>query len=200
MKTRSFRFALVAAVVSAGGLGLTACAGPMWIASHGDVQEHVSREGARAQTAEAQLGDRVTAADQVAHDASAKADAVAVAAKHPYQYQVLLQDDSVKFASNSAKLSAEAQNRLTELAAKLQSEDKNVYIEIQGHGDSRGSVAHNKALGERRAQAVREFLADKGVPLPRMSTISYGEEKPKTAEQNPGGNAENRRVMLVVMG
>jgi outer membrane protein OmpA-like peptidoglycan-associated protein len=122
------------------------------------------------------------------------------AAKHPFAYSVLMQDDSVVFRTNSAKLSDEAQKRLTEIADKLKSENQNVYIEIQGHGDTRGSKAHNRALGERRAAAVREYLAAQGVPLPRMTTISYGETRPKSTEATAAAHAENRRVVLVVMG
>jgi outer membrane protein OmpA-like peptidoglycan-associated protein len=106
----------------------------------------------------------------------------------------------VVFKTNSAQLSDEAQKRLTELADKLKAEDRNVYIEIQGHGDIRGSNAHNRALGERRAEAVREFLADQGVPLPRMTTISYGKERPKSAKATSAAHAQNRRVVVIVMG
>lgn len=192
MKRHVSMLVLVAAM--GGGLALSACA------THDDVAQAVGAETSRAQAAEQQLGDRVSSADATAKDAVARADAAATSAKHPFAYSVLMQDDSVVFKTNSAMLSDEAQKRLTELADRLKSEDRNVYIEIQGHGDVRGSRSHNRALGERRAEAVREYLADQGVPLPRMTTISYGEARPKTQETTPAAHAENRRVVLVVMG
>ena len=194
MKIRLIRPVLAAAALGSGAVALSACA------THDDVAQAVGAETSRAQAAEAQLGDRVSSVDAAVKDASARADAAAASAKHPFAYSVLMQDDSVVFNTNSAKLTDEAQKRLTEVAEKLKSEDRNVYIEIQGHGDVRGTKAHNRALGERRAQAVREYLASQGVPLPRMSTISYGEEKPKNAETSPDAHAENRRVVLIVMG
>ncbi len=193
-RQRLLRSICAVACLSAGGFALSACA------THDDVAQAVGVESQRAQSAEAQLSERVNSADASAKDASARADAAMAATKHPFAYQVLLQDDSVVFPTNSARLSDEAQKRLTEIADKLKSENQNVYIEIQGHGDTRGSKAHNRALGERRAAAVREYLASQGVPLPRMTTISYGEERPKNAETTAAAHAENRRVVLVVMG
>jgi outer membrane protein OmpA-like peptidoglycan-associated protein len=191
---RFLRSICAAAVLSSGGFALSACA------THDDVAMAVGAETQRAQSAEAQLGAQVNSADATAKDAVARADAAQASAKHPFAYAVLLQDDSVVFKTNSATLSDEAQKRLIEISDKLKSENQNVYIEIQGHGDTRGSKAHNRALGERRAAAVREFLASQGVPLPRMTTISYGETQPKTAETDAAAHAQNRRVVLVVMG
>jgi outer membrane protein OmpA-like peptidoglycan-associated protein len=194
MTPHQFRTTLLASTLGAAALTLGACA------THEDVATAVGVETTRAQAAEAQLSDRVGAADAAAKDASARADAAMAAGKHPFTYSVLMQDDSVVFNTASAKLSDEAQKRLTEVAEKLKSEDRNVFIEIQGHGDVRGSQAYNQRLGERRAEAVRLFLAKQGVPLPRMTTVSYGEENPKNAEKDPAAHAENRRVVLVVMG
>jgi outer membrane protein OmpA-like peptidoglycan-associated protein len=199
MKTYLLKTALFAAV-AAGGLSLAACAGPIWPASVGQLHDHVEGEHNRAVAAEAATNEKVASVDQVAHDAVARADAAAASAKHPFTYAVLMQDDSIVFKTNSSALSDEAQKRLTEIADKLKSENQNVYIEIQGHGDTRGSKAHNNALGERRAAAVREYLATQGVPRPRMTTVSYGEEKPANAEQTDAAHAQNRRVVLVVMG
>jgi len=201
MTNYPYKSVLVAAV-SVGGLALSACAMPIWPSSTGQVHNHVETEHNRAVAEEQALHAKIASVDQVSQDAVARADAASASAKRPYQYQVLLQDDSVKFETNSAKLSPEAQARLTELAQKLQSEDRNVFVEIQGHGDIRGSEAHNRALGEKRADAVRRFLLDQGVPLPRMTTISYGKEKPKTGDQakDAAAHAEDRRVVVVVLG
>jgi outer membrane protein OmpA-like peptidoglycan-associated protein len=129
MKTHLFRTTLLAGALSAGMLSLGACA------THEDVAEAVGGETTRAQQAEGALSERVSAADSAAKDASARADAAAAAAKHPFSYAVLLQDDSIIFNTASAKLSDEAQKRLTEVADKLKSEDRNVYARrhVAGH-------------------------------------------------------------------
>jgi len=195
------------AALSVGGLTLSACAGPLWPVSHGQLQEHVSAEGARANNAEIAINERVTGVDQrvtgvdqVAQDAVARADAAAAAAKHPFAHQVLMSDDSVKFGTNSAKLSTEAQSRLSELASKMKADDKNVYVEIQGHADARGSAGYNLRLAERRSEAVRRYLADQGVPLERMTTISYGKDRPKSDATGKDADQENRRVVVNILG
>ena len=91
---------------------------------------------------------------------------------------MVLSDDSVKFPVDSSKLSPEAQQRLSDFADKLKNDNRNVYLEIQGHTDARGTDAINQRLGEERAEAVRLFMNQHGVPLNRMSTISYGKQDP----------------------
>ncbi len=72
-----------------------------------------------------------------------------------------------------------------------------VDIRIEGHCDERGSDEYNLALGERRAQAAMNYLATLGVPASRMSTISYGEEKPLDPGHNEEAWAKNRRAEFV---
>jgi outer membrane protein OmpA-like peptidoglycan-associated protein len=105
----------------------------------------------------------------------------------------------VKFPVDSAKLSPEAEERLTAFADKLKTDNRNVYLEIQGHTDSRGSASLNQRLGEERAEAVRLFMNQHGVPLNRMATISYGKEDPAASNKTRTGRAQNRRVVLIVM-
>ena len=112
---------------------------------------------------------------------------------------MVLSDDSVKFPADSSKLSPEAQQRLMDFVGKLKSDNRNVYLEIQGHTDSRGSDAANQRLGEERAEAVRLFMNQHGVPLNRMSTISYGKQDPVADNKTSAGRAQNRRVVLIVM-
>jgi len=89
--------------------------------------------------------------------------------------------------------------KLTEFAEKLKGENKNVYLEIQGHTDSSGPDMYNLELGEARAEAVRRFLSKQGIALNRMSTISYGEEDPVAKNTSRKGRAQNRRVVVVVL-
>jgi len=112
---------------------------------------------------------------------------------------MVLSDDSVKFRPDSSKLSPEAEQRLTEFAEKLKNDNRNVYLEIQGHTDARGPANVNTRLGEERAEAVRLFMNQHGVPLNRMATISYGKADPVADNKTRTGRAQNRRVVMVVM-
>ncbi len=105
----------------------------------------------------------------------------------------------MKFPVDVAKLSPEAESRLQAFAEKMKSDNKNVYLEIQGHTDSTGSKDLNKKLGEERAEAVRLFMNKSGVALNRMSTISYGDEAPVAPNNTRDGRAQNRRVVVIVL-
>ena len=114
--------------------------------------------------------------------------------------ETVLTQDVSKFRSGSAELSPEAMSFLDEFAAKLKADNKPVYIEIQGHTDGVGAPSVNLKLGERRAQAVHDYLAKVGgLPLHRLKTISYGASKPLGDNKTKEGRGQNRRVVLVVL-
>jgi peptidoglycan-associated lipoprotein len=73
-------------------------------------------------------------------------------------------------------------------------------IKIEGHADERGTNEYNIALGERRAESTRKYLTSLGVKADRLSTISYGEEKPQCASQNENCWQKNRRSHFAVAG
>jgi outer membrane protein OmpA-like peptidoglycan-associated protein len=137
--------------------------------------------------------------DQATQDALNRATAAGKLAEGKFLYSMVLSDDSVKFPVDSAKLSPEAQARLTSFIEQLKNDNRNVYLEIQGHTDARGPVTLNQRLGAERAEAVRLFMSRHGVPLNRMATISYGKEEPVADNKTRDGRAQNRRVVLVVM-
>ena len=70
-------------------------------------------------------------------------------------------------------------------------------VQIEGHCDSRGSIEYNVALGERRANAVKDYMISLGIPAARLATISYGEEKPVVSGENEEAWAKNRRANFV---
>ncbi len=148
---------------------------------------------------EARQTARMDQIDRTAHDALERAIAAGKLAEGKFLYSVTLTDDAVKFASGRWELSAEAQKNLGELVARLKGENRDVYLEVQGHTDDTGSAAMNHTLGLRRAEAVRLYLYDRGVPLNRMATISYGEDKPVAANADDAGRAANRRVVVMVL-
>lgn len=166
------------------------------------VNEHVAAVDAKTQATQSQV-DRhethLTQLDQTTKEALDRATAAGKLAEGKFLYSMVLSDDSVKFPVDSSKLSPEAVQRLTDFADKLKNDNRNVYLEIQGHTDSRGSDSVNQKLGEQRAEAVRLFMNQHGVPLNRMSTISYGKKDPVSDNKSRTNRAQNRRVVLVVM-
>ncbi|HEX2560679.1 MAG TPA: OmpA family protein [Phenylobacterium sp.] len=157
-------------------------------ASHKFVRENV-----------AVVDQRVTQVEGTAGEALQRANAAHKLAEGKFLYEVVLSDDSVKFPVDHSALSPEAEARLAELAQRLKAENRNVYLEIQGHTDATGDDSYNEQLGEARAEAVRRYLAKQGVALNRMATISYGEESPVAPNETPEGRSQNRRVAIVVL-
>lgn len=105
----------------------------------------------------------------------------------------------VYFALDSDELDAEAQDRLRTKAALLRA-NPSITLRIEGHADERGSTEYNIALGQRRAESVRTFLTGYGVTSNRLSTISYGKERPAVEGSNESAWARNRRAEFVVTG
>src|SRR5690606_10258475 len=72
-------------------------------------------------------------------------------------------------------------------------------VQIEGHCDERGTIEYNLALGERRANAAKRYIVRLGVDASRLSTISYGEERPANSGSSESAWAENRRAEFVVL-
>ena len=105
--------------------------------------------------------------------------------------------DRVFFEFDSSELTVDAQATLDAQAAWLmQYSDTNITIE--GHADERGTREYNLALGEKRAQAVKNYLIGLGINPDRVSTISYGKERPAVVGSNDGAWAQNRRSVTIV--
>ncbi|MEP6831611.1 MAG: OmpA family protein [Rhizomicrobium sp.] len=166
------------------------------------MNEHVAAVDAKVQATQSQVDQHqthLTQLDQTTKEALDRATAAGKLAEGKFLFSMVLSDDSVKFPVDSSKLSPEAEQRLTDFADKLKNDNRNVYLEIQGHTDSKGSASTNQKLGEQRAEAVRLFMNKHGVPLNRMSTISYGKADPVTDNKSRSNRAQNRRVVLIVM-
>ena len=101
----------------------------------------------------------------------------------------------VHFAFDSSAINAEAANVLNEQVTFLKNYPDAVVL-VAGHTDERGSREYNHALGERRAQAVKNYLASQGVADARVETISYGEDRPTATGTDEASHAENRRAEL----
>ena len=105
--------------------------------------------------------------------------------------------DRVFFAFDSFELDADAQELLQDQAAWLKQYNK-TSITIEGHCDERGTREYNLALGEKRAQAVKNYLNGLGVGISSLSTISYGKERPTAVGSNEGAWSQNRRSVTAV--
>lgn len=101
---------------------------------------------------------------------------------------------TVYFGYDESTLSAEAQATLDRQAAFLKA-NPTIRIVIEGHCDERGTREYNLALGDRRASAARDYLVAKGVNASRLTTISYGKERPAVGGSNDTSYALNRRSM-----
>ena len=101
----------------------------------------------------------------------------------------------VYFAFDSSEITSEAASVLNQHASLLSS-NPNAGVVIAGHTDERGSREYNMALGERRAQAARNYLAAQGVAANNVRIISYGEERPAVAGTTEDAYAQNRRAEL----
>ncbi len=107
--------------------------------------------------------------------------------------------DRVFFDTDQTDLSPRAQATLDKQATWLNQYNKYSFT-IEGHADERGTREYNFALGERRAQAVHDYLAAKGVSASRMRTISYGKERPVAVCDDISCWSQNRRAVTVLNG
>ena len=104
----------------------------------------------------------------------------------------------VYFNFDSADLSEDSRSILTKNADYL-SKQSGVKVRIEGNCDERGSDDYNMALGERRAKAAKDYLVNLGIASDRLSTISYGEEKPVDAGHDEEAWGMNRRAEFVII-
>ena len=109
---------------------------------------------------------------------------------------VVLQED-IYFEFDKAILTTEAREMLTKNGKWLRI-NPDVVITIEGHCDERGTNEYNLALGDRRAENVRTFLVDLGISRSRMSTVSYGEERPADRGKGEAAWARNRRAHFLI--
>ncbi len=115
------------------------------------------------------------------------------------EQQIARVGDTVFFAFDRYDLDERAQRTLDQQAAVLLRFPQ-VNVIIEGHCDERGTREYNLALGERRANAVKEYLAALGVAPSRMRAISYGDERPLVIGSNEAAWAQNRRGVTLVAG
>ncbi|MAJ85971.1 MAG: peptidoglycan-associated lipoprotein [Candidatus Pelagibacter sp.] len=104
--------------------------------------------------------------------------------------------DRVFFATNKSSLTTKSRETLRKQATFLR-KNKNLSVTIEGHADERGTREYNLALGERRANAAKDYLMTYGISGKRISVISYGKERPVNTESSPLAWSQNRRSVTV---
>jgi outer membrane protein OmpA-like peptidoglycan-associated protein len=206
-KQRGLSSILAGGALFLGVFGFTACASKPYVTEEiaknsaatdkriNDVESQVEATQTKVKAHDAKL----TELDSATRQALERAQQAGKLAEGKFIYSLVLSDDATKFPVNKYELSKEAQEQLDAFAERLKAENKNVYLEIQGHTDATGSEDYNIKLGEARAETVRRYLNKQGVALNRMSTISYGASEPVESNKTKDGRSKNRRVVVIVL-
>ena len=116
--------------------------------------------------------------------------------KETVEYLAAGVPDRVFFATNKSSLTTASRATLRKQATFLR-KNKNLNVTIEGHADERGTREYNLALGERRANAAKDYLMTYGISSDRISVISYGKERPVDSGSNPLSWSKNRRSVTV---
>jgi peptidoglycan-associated lipoprotein len=120
-----------------------------------------------------------------------------MAAQRTESAKTVFENEDVHFEFDSIRLTPIAQEILTKKAMWLRANPR-ATVKIEGHCDNRGTNEYNLALGEGRAQSAKAFLVDLGIDASRLTTISYGEERPIDRAQTEEAWAKNRRAHFVI--
>ena len=190
-----------------GTLALGGCASKQYVSdevskSNATTEKRINEVESQVEATQSKVKShdtKIAELDNATRQALERAQAAGKLAEGKFVFSLVLSDDAVKFPVNKHELSDEARKALDTFAERLKSENKNVYLEIQGHTDSTGSDEYNYKLGEARAEAVRRYLSKAGVALNRMSTISYGKDEPVESNKTKEGRSKNRRVVVIVL-
>jgi peptidoglycan-associated lipoprotein len=127
---------------------------------------------------------------------ASSSDAVEEAVPGSQEDLIVNVGDRVFFDYNSSELDTDAQELLQDQVAWIKQYDASITIE--GHCDERGTREYNLALGEKRAQSVKNYLVTMGVLPSKITTISYGKERPSVVGSNDGAWSQNRRSVTTV--
>jgi peptidoglycan-associated lipoprotein len=136
------------------------------------------------------------ATDTADADAARRAEEEARRAREAARASI---QDMIFFDFDRSDLREDARQTLQSKAEALR-QFPDIRVRIEGHADERGTVEYNLALGERRADAARAYLIDLGIDPDRMTTISYGEERPQVQGSNEAAWSQNRRDEFVIIG
>ena len=132
--------------------------------------------------------------------AGANANAAGMASPGSQQDFVVNVGDRVFFETDQTELTSLGRATLDKQAQWLTTYSQYGQFTVEGHADERGTREYNIALGARRAQTVRDYLASRGIQVSRMRTISYGKERPVAVCDDISCWSQNRRAVTVLNG
>jgi peptidoglycan-associated lipoprotein len=112
--------------------------------------------------------------------------------------QAMQGQDTIYFDTDKYDIDAQDQAALR-AQAQYMAQYAQIRATVEGHADERGTRDYNLALGERRANAAKNYLVSLGVPANRLTTVSYGKERPKAVGSNEAAYAQNRRAVTVII-
>lgn len=179
-----------------------------------ETQERTRQNEARIQQVDEKYGKQVAAVDEKATTAGKTAATAQSTAERAILraeevdkavrklvYEVTISEASGNFRFGQTDLPDAAKVQIDKLIERLKADPtKGSYIEIEGHTDNVGEKEVNQRIGLLRAEAVKRYLYEKhGIPLHKMSVISYGEDRPVAPNTTRAGRAQNRRVVIRVL-
>lgn len=132
------------------------------------------------------------AAEQARADSLRAAEEARMAGERETATARQILEEMIHFAYDRSEIRPDARETLMAKVAVLRA-NPDVRLRIAGHADERGSIEYNRALGQRRAEAARDFLANFGISDSRLTTVSFGEDRPLVNESNEQAWAMNRR-------
>ena len=136
----------------------------------------------------------VASCSSVSTDRTNDATAISATASGAYSDDGLTSNNVLYFAYDKSDINSEGRTKIRTLAKLIN--ENNLTVRVEGHCDERGTREYNLALGEQRAKTVAELLIINGVPSDKISTVSYGEEKPAASGSNERSWSQNRRALV----
>ena len=136
----------------------------------------------------------IAACGSISNERTSDASAVSTSASGAYSDQGLTSSNVLYFSYDKSDVNSEGRAKIRNLAKIINKDGLNVRVE--GHCDERGTREYNLALGENRAKTVAELLVINGVSSSKITTVSYGEEKPAISGSNESSWSKNRRALV----
>jgi outer membrane protein OmpA-like peptidoglycan-associated protein len=162
--------------------------------------QNAAQAAQQANDAAGKAGSAASEAGKMASNVGDKFDTMDKANRRLI-YEVVLNDSEGNFKFGKATLPDDTKQKIDAMVQQLKSDPKNVFIEIEGHTDNTGPAELNEKLGLERAEAAKRYLYEKHqIPLHKMNVISYGMTKPIADNKTKEGRAQNRRIVIRVLG
>lgn len=178
----------------------TSCQKPVEV-DPGPTAEEIAAQKQAEEDAARKAAEAKAAAEKAAAEAAAlerKRAEEARLAREAREAMAAMESQKIYFDYDSSELKPDAQEVLTIKAAWLKA-NRSSKLKIEGHCDDRGSTEYNLALGSRRAEAAAKFLNALGISSDRITTVSYGEEKPAVDGKDESAWSQNRRDEFVLI-